>query len=85
MRKQLLTICLVALLAVGCSQEDEEAMAPQPPVTPETPTDTTDTSKKEEPETPSATIPAKYQVAHVDIAVDGGREVTSKRKEDYLD
>ena len=85
MRRQLLGICLIVLLAAGCSQEDEGTMAPQPPVTPETPTDTTDTSKKDEPEAPSETLPAKYQVARIDITVDGGVEVTSKRKEDYLD
>ena len=79
-----MTICLAALLAAGCSQEDEGTMAPMPPQTPETPTDTTDTSKKEEPEASSATIPARYQVARIDIAIDGGIEVTSKRKEDYL-
>ena len=85
MRRQLLGICLIVLLAAGCSQEDEGTMAPQPPVAPETPTDTTDTSKKDEPEAPSETLPAKYQVARIDITVDGGVEVTSKRKEDYLD
>ena len=85
MRKQLFVICLATVLAASCSQDDGGTVAPLPPVTPETPTDTTDTSRKDEPETPLATVPAKYQVARIDIAVDGGTEVTSKRKEDYLD
>ena len=72
-------------MAASCSQDDEGTMVPPTPVTPEIPSDTTDSSKKDEPETPLETLPAKYQVARIDIAVDGGKEVTSKQKEDYLD
>ena len=72
-------------MAASCSQDDEGTMVPPTPVTPEIPSDTTDSSKKDESETPLETLPAKYQVARIDIAVDGGKEVTSKQKEDYLD
>ena len=78
-------ICLsVALLLGGCTSEYDMPVIPTDPEEPEIP-DTLD--EPEEPVIPTDTLPfpARYMVARMDISVDGGKEITSKRKEDYLD
>ena len=84
MRKKIFAALLTAVLAAGCSSENDEPEARQTPSpTPDTTetvtTDTTDTPQV----TPAPTFAAKYCVARLSINTDGGAAVNSKEKADY--
>ena len=81
-------ICLsVAFLLGGCTSEYDMPVIPTDPEEPEIPDTPEEPEKPDEPSLPADTLPypARYMVARMDISVDGGEEITSKRKEDYLD
>ena len=83
-----LLICLsVAFLLGGCTSEYDMPVIPTDPEEPEIPDTPEEPEEPDEPSLPADTLPypARYLVARMDISVDGGKEITSKRKEDYLD
>ena len=83
MKKLLLLLAVVSLMAACSSEDDLSTVVPVNPVTPERPEEPKDTIKPAEPEQPTAVFAAKYRVAQMDITVDGNMAITSKEKADY--
>ena len=82
--KRLIIYLSVVVLIAACSSDDEPEVKTVVPATSEKPEKPDSPESPENPESPvSPVYPAQYRVARMDIAVDGGMAITSKRKEDY--
>ena len=82
--KRLIIYLSVAVLIAACSSDDEPEVKTVVPTTSEKPEKPDSPESPENPESPvSPVYPAQYCVARMDIAVDGGMAITSKKKEDY--